>query len=280
VHALRGEQHPSTFPEPVSVLQQLGRPKWLLAPFSIGLVALLVGYLLLTHSGLSSGMVSIPAGDFWRGCSKGDKDCDTYEQPARKVTVAPFAIDKYEITVADYRKCVKAGKCSVQGFNVDERCNWGLNRDNNPINCVDWYQARAYCQWAGKRLPTEAEWEKAARAGSTTAYSFGNDPNQLKEYAWYAANSGGETHPVGQLKPNVWGLYDMLGNVYEWVQDLFAEDYYQHSPGQDPKGPLSGDGNVLRGGAWDSVPKQLRTEARLNYGPGTHYTDFGFRCAR
>jgi formylglycine-generating enzyme required for sulfatase activity len=279
VHALSGGQHPSPPQELSPAPQQSKRRIWLLRSLLVGFIVLFSLYLLRTYLDSPPRMVSISAGEFWRGCSEGDKECDDTEQPGRKVTLAAFSIDKYEVTVVDYRECVKAGKCSQQGMKVDEACNWDKSREDHPINCVDWGQAAAYCQWAGKRLPTEAEWEKAARAGSATAYSFGNGSTGLGEYAWYAANSGGGTHPVGQRKPNAWGLYDMHGNVWEWMQDYYARDYYQQSPAQDPKGPTSGNTRVLRGGAWSSKSEALRVSSRAGFQPGHHYIDFGFRCA-
>ena len=131
------------------------------------------------------------------------------------------------------------------------------------------------------RLPTEAEWEYACRAGTTTVYSFGDDPVSLSEYAWYSDNAKGMTHPVGQLQPNHWGLYDMHGNVWEWVQDWYSRDYYQQSPMRDPKGPDQGRGRVLRGGSWFNIARSMRSAQRAAYAPD--YSNFmgsiGFRCS-
>src|SRR5262249_48652940 len=128
------------------------------------------------------------------------------------------------------------------------------------------------------RLPTEAEWEYAARASATTAYSFGNDPNQLSEYAWYAENAGRQTHPVGQFKPNAWGLYDMHGNVWEWVQDWYGP--YTADAAVDPAGPSSGSRRVIRGGSWRRGASYCRSACRGRWAPGYRDAILGFRLLR
>ena len=128
------------------------------------------------------------------------------------------------------------------------------------------------------RLPTEAEWEYAARAGTTTAYSFGNDKSQLSQYAWYGDNSGGQTHPVGKLKPNAWELYDMHGNVWEWVQDWYGP--YTAGAAVDPEGPSSGSNRVIRGGGWDDGAGNCRSTYRVNWPPGYRFGRLGFRLLR
>jgi formylglycine-generating enzyme required for sulfatase activity len=214
--------------------------------------------------------VLILAGDFWMGSPDGEGDSD--EHPKHKVRLDAFYIDKYEVTVSHYKKCVEAGKCSAPKTGVG--CNWGNPKrgDNYPVNCVDWNQSDTFCRWAGKRLPTEAEWEKAARGGTETRFSFGNDESLYRDYAWDRENSGskdhpmqfiagrylhlkkyvndygGLTHPVGQKKPNQFGLYDMYGNVWEWVSDWYGENYYRNSPQKNPQGPIIGAKRVIRGG--------------------------------
>ena len=128
------------------------------------------------------------------------------------------------------------------------------------------------------RLPTEAEWEYAARAGSTTAYSFGNDPRQLDAYAWYNSTSGYKAFPIGQRWPNAWGLYDMYGNIWEWVQDWYGP--YPLEAITDPQGPRSGSLRVLRGGSWLSLPETCRSAYRYKDAPASHSARVGFRLLR
>ena len=129
------------------------------------------------------------------------------------------------------------------------------------------------------RLPTEAEWEYAARAGSTTAYSFGDDAGELGAYAWYDGNSGNKTHPVGQKRANPWGLHDMHGNVWEWVQDWYGKDYYRSSSDTDPRGPSSGESRVLRGGSWNFDAGLCRSAFRDSFRPDGRHESNGFRLA-
>ena len=129
------------------------------------------------------------------------------------------------------------------------------------------------------RLPTEADWEYACRASTRTRYSFGNNPSQLGEYAWYCENSGEATHPVGQKRANAWGLHDMLGNVWEWCSDWYVENYYEISAVDDPHGPTDGLYRVIRGGGWFNDPRSCRSAERSWGGAEGGISDFGFRVA-
>ena len=126
-------------------------------------------------------------------------------------------------------------------------------------------------------MPTEAQWEYACRAGSTTRYCFGDDEAELDDYAWYEANSQGTTHPVGQKKPNGLGLHDMSGNVWEWCADWYDENYYKNSPKNNPRGPSSGSMRVLRGGSWNNSPGGVRTASRIRNVPSARDYNNGFR---
>ena len=234
------------------------------------------------------GMVLIPAGEFMMGCnSKKDSSCDGDESPYHEVYLDAYYIDVHEVTLAEYAKCVKAGKCEKPGDKSDwEYCNWGYSdRDDHPVNCVNWNQAKAYCEWAGKkRLPTEAEWEKAARGTDGRIWPWGNSEASC-EYA--VMSDGGDgcgkdgTWPVcSKLKGNSpYGLCDMAGNVWEWVSDWYGGNYYSDSPGRNPQGPSSGSARVLRGGSWFSgFPEFLRASYRSWFDPVFRWFYVGFRC--
>ena len=221
----------------------------------------------------STGMklILIPAGEFLMGSENG---VDA-EKPVRKVIISkPFYLGKYPVTQAQWE--------AVMGSNPS-RFKGELNR---PVETVLWDEAQEFLRKVGTRevgktyrLPTEAEWEYACRAGSTGAYFFGDDETKLKEYAWYDRNSGRTTHPVGKLKPNPWGLHDMHGNVWEWVQDWYADDYYKQrpNPDRDPQGPESGDLRVLRGGCLGDPQRNARCAFRYWGYPYDRFVIIGFR---
>ncbi|HEV2349816.1 MAG TPA: SUMF1/EgtB/PvdO family nonheme iron enzyme [Terriglobia bacterium] len=217
--------------------------------------------------------VWIPPGTFMMGCSPGDSECDDEEKPSHRVTFSKgFWIGQTPVTVGAYKRfAASAGRPMPD----EPSFNSGWSNENMPIVDVTWDDATAYCGWSGGRLPTEAEWEYAARAGSTEA-RYGD----LDAIAWDRNNSGLRTHNVGEKQANAFGLYDMLGNVRQWVDDWYDANYYQSSPSQDPPGPSSGQDRVLRGGSWDSDSKDVRVSYRVWFSPGDRDVGSGFRCVR
>jgi len=222
-------------------------------------------------------MAVVPAGEFMMGSSAGDSD----EQPAHRVYVDAFSMDKYEVTVGQY-----AAFLQVTGG--DPPSEWNTMNQSSyqkrPVANVDWADAAAYCRWAGKRLPTEAEWEKAARGTDGRLYPWGNDPPTPlhANYGKTGSNGHGALAPVGTLEDgkSPYGIYDMAGNVWEWVSDWYDQDYYKNSPSQNPTGPSSGESKVLRGGSWGSDPQHLRSALRYLHRSAHRHKDYGFRCAK
>ena len=232
--------------------------------------------------------VQIQGGRFMMG------DKEQMDAPLHEVVLSPFLIDRYLVTQEQFQK--------IMG---DNPSRW--KGDKNPVEQVRWSDAVKFCNqrsqleklqpcynlktWRcdfdadGYRLPTEAEWEYACRAGSTTAFFFGDNPGKLSDYAWFEKNSGGRPQPVGQKQPNAWGLYDICGNVWEWCNDFYKVDYYKDSPQKDPRGPDEGQTKVVRGGAWRFKPESCRSGYRYNENPGYAdvcfgYDIYGFRCVR
>ncbi|CAK8717555.1 MAG: Formylglycine-generating enzyme, required for sulfatase activity, contains SUMF1/FGE domain [Candidatus Electronema aureum] len=203
---------------------------------------------------------------------------DEDKLPVHEVVLDSFALGRYPVTFAEYDAF-----CEATGKEKPKDEGWG--RAQRPVIRVCWHDAVAYCAWLRQetgqpyRLPTEAEWEYACRAGSEAAWCFGDDEAQLEDYAWYKKNSGDTTHPVGEKKANVWGLHDMHGNVREWCADWYDAGYYAVSPKDNPLGPESGLYRVLRGGSWDSTPKSVRAANRDVSAPGFRDYDLGFRLA-
>ena len=225
-------------------------------------------------SGVQHEMALISAGKFLMGSEEGDQE----QKPTHMVELGTYYMDLYEVTVTQYRLCVEAGVCEEPPS--ASLCNWYEDVvETHPINCMYWEDARAYCEWAGLRLPTEAEWEKAARGTDTRTYPWGEDLDRNK------ANYGGgamRTMEVGSHPEGVspYGLYDMAGNVWEWTQDWYNSHYYSSSPVENPQGPESGSHRALRGGSWHFFPYAMRVFHRELYHPLDTDPDIGFRCAR
>ena len=223
--------------------------------------------------------VRVPGGEFFMGCNERvDTECYEDEKPSRRVNVPSFRIDTTEVTVAAFGKCVDAGACVAPA--TGGNCNWGQSsRADHPINCVDWSQAEAFCRWSKKRLPTEAEWEKAARGTDGRKYTWGNegfgsrkvaniaDRNTTFEWALKTHDDGhAETSPAGAFPAGAspYGALDMIGNVWEWTADWYE----------------AGKTRSIRGGSWGDGPRNARASARPRYAPGYRYANIGFRCAQ
>lgn len=251
--------------------------------------------------GLGIPFVLIPAGKFEMGSPKGAAEAQEWELPAREVSITrPFYLSQHEVTVGEFRNFVEAtgyqttaekegkgGYALVDGsLRRSPNYNWRspgyVPADNMPVTNVSWFDARAFCEWAGHqekkdyRLPTEAEWEYACRSGLESSAKGG----ELGSQAWYAGNSGGQIQPVATKGASAFGTHDMQGNVWEWCSDWFARDAYKTQPSSDPMGPHFGDGKVLRGGAFLLEPTMLRAAERFYYPPNFCSPLVGFRVAR
>jgi serine/threonine-protein kinase len=263
-------------------------------------------------------LLYVPAGEFLMGSADGDSDAYSDEKPQHKVTLDAFWIDRTEVTNAMFAKFVaaaryktdaeKAGK--ARAFDPTSKqwaetagADWQHPRgpgsdiaglEQHPVAQVSWNDATAYCAWAGRRLPTEAEWEKAARGTDGRKFPWGNqnvagdllnfaDRNLDVSWADKSINDGYQfTAPVGSYPKGAspYGALDMAGNVWEWVADWYNETYYQNAPAQNPKGPDSGQYRVLRGGSWHIEPGLVRAADRVRDNPENRYDLLGFRCAR
>jgi len=223
--------------------------------------------------------VDVPAGEFLMGSTveqvaaygKECTGCDySIEQPQHRVYLDTFQIGKFEVTNRQYMQCVRAGACT--GNSTDPA------KDDHPVVSVAWFEADSFCRWNGGRLPTEAEWEKAARGTDGRIYPWG-DESPTCDLANYTG-CGKDTKPVGSTPKgaSVYGAQDMAGNVWEWVNDWYDGNYYQNSPQKNPTGPDSGEYRVLRGGSWDDESWDLRAASRVRYYPNFRLDFYGFRC--
>jgi formylglycine-generating enzyme required for sulfatase activity len=218
--------------------------------------------------------VLIPAGTFMMGSLDSDTEANEDEKPAHRVTISqPFHLGKYPVTQAQWK--------AVMGDNPSHFSGLFRRKPNHPVENVSWDDVQAFLRKLNERegggdyrLPTEAQWEYACRAGTETPRYH----QDIDAIAWYTVNSSGQTHPVGQKLPNAWGLYDMLGNVYEWCHD--GRQTYTSTSVIDPIGPTdAGAERVLRGGSWSLVAQVVRAAYRFVYDPGHRVADLGFRCA-
>ncbi|TAK20036.1 MAG: hypothetical protein EPO40_32580 [Myxococcaceae bacterium] len=221
-----------------------------------------------------TGMVLIPGGTF----TMGDSDTTTTNaQPPHAVTLSAYCMDFTEVTVAAYASCVAPG-CTAPDTGAG--CNWGVSgRGTHPVNCVNWNQARAYCQWRTGDLPTEAQWEYAARGSDGRKFPWGNDA-PVSQLCWSGAGVRASTCPAQSFPSgnSPFGLFDMSGNTWEWTKDWFGS--YQSGAATDPTGPTAGTFRVNRGGGWaDSPSSEVRSALRYPGAPANHFNNNGFRCA-
>ncbi len=233
-------------------------------------------------------MVLIPEGSFPMGVPHGDRDGGRDEYPRHDVFVNDFYIDKFELTNGRYLEFVKATKHRIpQNPKNATRNLWEGDTiteslADRPVVNVDWADAQAYCQWAGKRLPTEAEWEKAAKGTADRRFPWGNVEPTNKHLNFNQQWIGEKTlMPVGsyELGKSPFGVYDMAGNVWEWVNDWYDAKYYERSPAKNPVGPESGTKRVLRGSGWQNETPTVRIFTRVDSDPTIRNESTGFRCA-
>jgi formylglycine-generating enzyme required for sulfatase activity len=243
-------------------------------------------------------MVKVEGGTFKMGSKDSDNAADIDEQKEHSVTVKDFEICKFEVTVWQWKEYVKAKNLKMPAKPI-----WGWH-DNYPINNISWNEVIDYCNWLSKkenlepvyaqqgpnifcdftkngyRLPTEAEWEYAAKGGNKskeTKYSGSDNPNEI---AWHKTNSNGSPHTIGTKLPNELGICDMSGNVWEWCWDWYNEDYYKIEDKANPKGPVMGERKCVRGGSWDSKLNYMRPANRISTMPSKTHQFYGFRVAR
>jgi formylglycine-generating enzyme required for sulfatase activity len=226
--------------------------------------------------GVKLELVLIPAGEFLMGSPDSAKEANYWEKPQHRVRITkPFYLGKFAVTQEQWE--------AVMGNNPSK-----FKGPKNPVETVSWEDCQKFLEKLNAKvgtergkfvLPTEAQWEYASRAGSTTRYCFGDDEKQLGEYAWYLPNSDKKSHPVGEKKPNAWGLYDMHGNVWGWCQDWYKDVYYKESPVDDPPGPTGGSNRMIRGGSCFCPAWFCRSADRSYTVPGDRNFILGLRVS-
>ena len=253
------------------------------------------GYEEYRHNKTGIILIKIPAGEFWMGSPPGEGDDD--EHPQHKVYLDEYYIAKYEVTNEQFERFVRATGYKTDAEKEGSR-NWryyySRGREKHPVVLVSWNDAKAFCEWAGLRLPTEAEWEKAARGTDGRRYPWGNQWDDNKCCSWYTdrgllkskpgyvdMGKGRSTVPVGSFRADVspYGCYDMAGNVWEWCADWYDGGYYSRSPYRNPKGPSSGAYRVVRGGSWYYGSRICRSAYRCGRNPAGGWSVDGFRVA-
>jgi len=238
-------------------------------------------------------IVLVPAGPFTMGSGPMDRVAKPDEQPAHRVTLRAFYIDRFEVTQGQYRRFLADVLRNNHRFcdrgepatkdHTPSKENWNESDPSGsrlPVVGVDWFDAAAYCAWAGQRLPTEAEWEKAARGTEERTYPWGDHWDRARANSY--ENGRKTAEPIGSYEPGAgpYGAEDMAGNVWEWVRDWYAQKYYFDSPKESPQGPATGTFRVVRGGSSLSDARGLRSAGRDSNDPEGRYDNFGFRCAQ
>jgi formylglycine-generating enzyme len=239
-----------------------------------------------------SNLIFVGSGRCILGNNLGEKD----EKPAKKIKISSFYIGKYEVTNAEFVEFLNAKGNQLEGHSVwidlggkwqDLKCRIYQEGDkfkvesayeDFPVNFVSWYAANAYCKWRGGRLPTEAEWEYAARGGKlANKKSIQETEGHLEKYAWSFVNSEGNIHQKGQKQSNILGIHDIFGNLWEWCNDFYNQDYYKIRGKLNPQGPKNGDFKVIRGGSWTNKSEMMRISNRNAVNPTSNKINIGFR---